>query len=502
MQKIFLIQSIILLTSKLYLCLDKDNVAAKNILKELRMKLLIAFFMVSMMPLSLLAIENAKEIARAPRPDALSYPGSTPEIVSPFDTAQLAQIRDCVCQLKILIESGFDFIISQFDVVIEIIGSKVDVIESQIDELLACASTPITTAIVITVPGTYCLANDITGTIEIAVSGVTLDLNDHQILGNILVDSNLSNISVGNGVITQMSLSPTNGIDILDGCDFVSIYNMFINNVSTGINLQGTIGNFIKNLDIRDVSIENCQANGIFVTNCQGSISNFSIERTIGGPGLAIDSNDEPIKFEQGIIEGCSTSGIFINNARNITLKHIQVLNNIGNGISIQNASLVTCFESSSIGNNDFGFNIDGSAFIAYSCQAVSNANPVVFFEATGFSYSDGARVYLENCSAIGNQVGFATGDETVLGCIKSGVALLNSQWGFLAPSTANPNPASNVSYVGNFSVNNGPFANQNYGFIDIRPNIDAGKGKYPYYYANWRTGGVSYLLNLDGNNG
>jgi hypothetical protein len=130
----------------------------------------IKMVLLTAMVLSRLIMADQNEDMRALRPDALSYPGSTPEIVSPFDSAELQEIQQCVCQLKTIVESGFDYVESQ-----------IDYIESQIDILLGCAVTPIQGSIVITVPGSYCLANDITGDIEIAVSGVTLWLNECQI---------------------------------------------------------------------------------------------------------------------------------------------------------------------------------------------------------------------------------------------------------------------------------------------------------------------------------
>ncbi len=52
---------------------------------------------------------------RAVRPDAPSYPGSTPQVVSPYDSSLLAAIKKCVCELKNIVESDFEVLLSAIE---------------------------------------------------------------------------------------------------------------------------------------------------------------------------------------------------------------------------------------------------------------------------------------------------------------------------------------------------------------------------------------------------
>lgn len=81
---------------------------------------------------------------RAVRPDAPSYPGSTPQVVSPYDSSLLAAIKKCICELKNITESGFELICSKIaDITLFISGvdgivTDIDVLLSQSDDIL-CA---------------------------------------------------------------------------------------------------------------------------------------------------------------------------------------------------------------------------------------------------------------------------------------------------------------------------------------------------------------------------
>ena len=65
--------------------------------------------------------------------------------------------------------------------------TKVCNIETNVDTLVDCAPTPITAPGTIATSGTYCLANDIIGTITIAVGDVVLDLNRYVVAASNLV---------------------------------------------------------------------------------------------------------------------------------------------------------------------------------------------------------------------------------------------------------------------------------------------------------------------------
>lgn len=87
-------------------------------------------------------VDDERPQTRAPRSNLAA--GSP---ISPFNCAELAEIKQCCCLLKSLVESKFDVLISLVDVIIdgnccslvEQIDSKIDIIESLIDNASCCS---------------------------------------------------------------------------------------------------------------------------------------------------------------------------------------------------------------------------------------------------------------------------------------------------------------------------------------------------------------------------
>lgn len=296
------------------------------------MKLPIAMFIFCVMPFSLLAIEDSKNIVRAPRPDALSYPGSTPAIVSPFDTAQLAQIQQCVCQLKSIIESDLDVVESQLDVVI-----------SQLDSLNVCGPTSITETgdIIISTPGSYCLANDVMS-ITITTSLVTLNMSGH-IAGSLIISpigkssivGGISHIIVENGFIFNSPLVP--GISVaIDLADAVTISNLQIDSdlsapaKNTGVDIKSS-GDVI----INNVSISNA-GTGINLHSLDSLFIDQSSIISSSSSGLFIRlPNTSFVVVENTVIDSSGINGIDVQGST-LSVKNCQILNSATYGLHAQ----------------------------------------------------------------------------------------------------------------------------------------------------------------------
>jgi hypothetical protein len=447
----------------------------------------IKMVLLTAMVLSRLIMADQNEDMRALRPDALSYPGSTPEIVSPFDSAELQEIQQCVCQLKTIVESGFDYVESQ-----------IDYIESQIDILLGCAVTPIQGSIVITVPGSYCLANDITGDIEIAVSGVTLWLNECQISGSIIVDADLQNISISGGAIDPNLLA--DGLTIGDGCDNVRISNITIRNGVKGLNAVGVFGNSISNLFISGVVVESCSNDGIVLIECTAELTNCLALNNVGS----------------GII--CLGTGSIV------TVADSRAYSNNGWGFGFVDGSY-KCINSFADSNGIVGFLVSGtpdssnaSVLICENCYGTSNG---LISAPNGYNFYVGyySSMIAQNCVAVGGTFGFLAqwganiewvnclakrnlsdgfvingqdvlGQAIITGLVSNCISIENVGSGFIIPYTA----FSDVRFISNYAVDNG---DGNY----VTGTTTTLTNTAPYYWLDWNDASANPFNNVDGSN-
>lgn len=427
--------------------------------------MLITGMLFSIMVPDLMADQN--ENIRAVRPDALSYPGSTPEIVSPFDSAQLEQIQQCICQLKTVIESGFDVVASQLDIVVEIdetilskvskIDSDLDILESSIDELFACASTPITAAETILLPGIYCFANNITGDITINSSNVILDLNGFQLTGGIIILQ--PSVTVQNGAIDGNTAT---GISFSSTLSSIIIKDMIITNCSYGIHSIYTSGTPASGLIISDVFVDN---GGSGAAGCQidNRVNVIVRDSTFVGSAYGLF-------LEVGVISGCENVEIsnceFNNNLAAgyndhvlppIVHKNIQIINcsahqNLGHGFSVSSDG-ETVIGCQATNNTASGFTIGGNSggnalvdVILIDCLAVNNDQ--------GFTVSSGCTIDIQGCLAFDNNTdGFSVNSGGVISCqgtLSLCKAVQNGGCGF-----TDTHPATLVNYVSNFATLN-----------------------------------------------
>lgn len=187
------------------------------------------------------------------------------------------------------------------------------------DVFIPCNATPITEPTTISVPGYYCLANDIFGSIIIDSDSVTLDLNNHIISGfgavsgiiinpgnkrvvkNGRVEDSLSGVLLNGSTDTTLNdILCTNcleGITVVTSTgvylDSITAYNSRTNGVHfTGVNIDCILKNVqvIKGQqgiicdDISNSLIQNCN-----VVDCS---SNFTPVESLNGFAITGGSNN------------------------------------------------------------------------------------------------------------------------------------------------------------------------------------------------------------------
>lgn len=444
------------------------------------MKLSVVQAIFCLVPISLFAIDDLDQEMRAPRPDALSYPGSTPEIVTPFDTALLVQIQQCVCQLKNIIESQS-----------------------------ACAPHVITGPIVITVPGSYCLANDVSGVIEIAVSGVALNLNGHQILGSLVVDQFLQNILITDGFVDSALLS--DGITIGAGCDNVVISDVSIKNGVTGLNTGSLLGSTITNLTISRVIAESCFSNGFGLNECQAELVDC-VALNNGGTGIscaglssiiiinavrAFSNQGEGFAFADGLYK-CVDSVAVSNGTVGFAA---------GGPNDPSNETSVTCERCYAISNgfasapHAYGFYVGHySSLVAYDCVAYEN----IF----GFLVQNSADIEWVNCLAKKNAIdgflinSFIGSPSPITGLVSHCISIENANTGFNVRELS----TSSVRFTSNYAVDNQYIVsgkNVNYGALSSTSSggIPIATNSTPFYWLYWNNSNANSWINVDGNN-
>ncbi|MBI2775537.1 right-handed parallel beta-helix repeat-containing protein [Candidatus Dependentiae bacterium] len=143
------------------------------------------------------------------------------------------------------------------------------------DTLTVCGiPTPISSSTVITQSGTYCLTQDIVGTITINADNVILDMNNKQITGAVpLVISSHQNILVKNGRITSPGVGGqgiqisscfdvtfdnillstiTNTALSISSCENVQVTNCVFIGCVLPISIASSIDTMLKNCTLRD----------------------------------------------------------------------------------------------------------------------------------------------------------------------------------------------------------------------------------------------------------
>lgn len=160
-------------------------------------------------------------------------------------------------------------------------GTLITRMESALDAITACNATPITATQTITTPGSYCLANDITGNLWIESPYVTLDLNGHTISGGangIVIGCAAHDCTVRNGRIT--------------GAGYAGIIVRGSNCTISNLELIGNyIGAFLSK--IKATQITNCRA----LNNSWAGFSFMEVQTTQASQCQAVHTSSSDRSF-------------------------------------------------------------------------------------------------------------------------------------------------------------------------------------------------------------
>jgi hypothetical protein len=171
-----------------------------------------------------------------------------------------------------------------------VVGSKVDQLSTSVFPILANITSqvstepiPVTAAGTISTSGSYRLANNIVGTIDISADGVTFDLNGYTITpvgvtNGINVTTSHKNINIKNGLITGASrcvtiASPSQNIIVED------LQLSDASSVGVSILATDTFSSTVQNFTIRNCTATNVALGGFVFVNCiNGTIDSCTVE--------------------------------------------------------------------------------------------------------------------------------------------------------------------------------------------------------------------------------
>ncbi len=364
------------------------------------MKLSVIQLILCLVPIWLFGFNGLDEEVRAPRPDALSYPGSTPEIVSPFDTALLEQIQQCICQIKNILTSP-----SCSPIVIAQTGD-----------------------VVISAPGFYCLANNV-GNITITSSFVRLDMNS-RIAESIVISgaagNTIEHVIIENGFIYNIPQVLGNSIQI-DWADDIIISNIDIDSDPTasasnqGIHIANS-----GNIFIRESSIYRA-FKGILVDSVNAlTIDQTSIVSSVDASlYVGAISDSSIITLANSFIDNSRSYGVDANGG-NIYIANTQVLNSAADGVFVTSTPYVylkdvfvdTCqqafywqgaiknveaYNCTALNYSRVGFAMWAGSAILRGCVAFSTVPATFPFPVNGFFAQQDANAVMYNCDTAHN---------------------------------------------------------------------------------------------------
>ena len=153
--------------------------------------------------------------------------------------------------------------------VIECLIDQLDpLLESKVDVLLSCTQSSQSSAGTISESGSYCVTQNIAGTITIAANDVYLDLSNRTITGGVVINSGVDQVAITNGIIDA---DGGVGVQANANSSNITLSHLTIKNGTDGINLDA----------VHDATIAQCSlvANeqGISITNSY----NVDVEQSI-----------------------------------------------------------------------------------------------------------------------------------------------------------------------------------------------------------------------------
>ena len=276
---------------------------------------------------------------------------------------------------------------------------------------------PISEPTTIAQPGSYCLTQDIAGSITIDATNLDLDLNNKRITAGSdgIKVSNQADVTVKNGIIE----GGTNGV-VVSFCTNVEIFDIdFIDN-PVGINIVTSSCVRVDDCTFRgftDAALTIDDTNNGKFTNCMMKFNDDS-------PSVVFAQNSVNLFFKNLFMNNNSSSlslNVFkLSNCENCVIKECQANNNLNtdgslDGFFINNCNNIKFINCVANGNEA---RIGVSGFINNNnCEDVlydhccSNSNVADNASAQGFFASSGKKTIFESCIANDN---FGSGDAAV----------------------------------------------------------------------------------------
>lgn len=296
--------------------------------------------------------------------------------------------------------------------------------------VLACKASIITTPTTISASGSYCLSNNITGTITIQSDNVYLTLGGNTISDGALIINASKGVNVSGGIIDASA--SLGAIQVINSSNVTLSSFTLINPANDGIRCDNVTSLLVKNFAIRGSG-----NNGIsFINNPSTAVilQNFDILNTTSN-AVYFNTNISDITIKTGFMltsqgirqEASSTisrmsfynltvnsvtnntnySFAFLGTVLDLTFNNM-VLSNVIGGIefaSLTNAFLKNCTikeiaPSSISGTVLDGFRIDTGEAIQFESCSIENINSgtnIIFFN--GFSINSVNTVILRCCN-------------------------------------------------------------------------------------------------------
>lgn len=316
-----------------------------------------------------------------------------------------------------------------------------------IADMKGCTLTPILAPTTIAASGSYCLADNITGSIIIEADNVSLDLNGHTIAGNVIInDSNY--VKVKGGIIS----GSTTGIELNGGteiiyenimindcaigmaisdADTVQVTDCAIHTAEQGIAISNSNSCFFERIIVEEISNSSDAAVGIACTSSSSILfKRCTIHEVVGvgqdAIGLSLNQANQVVAVEcvinlvtatgAGIAEGIAATDSRQNYYYNTSISNIAGANDVV-GIAIDTPSAVTLrtcniqnlASSSALTTTLHGIGITNGFGAIIVDSSVTGANGLANQQIAGFAVSNCSSSMLARCTAasISNGAGF-----------------------------------------------------------------------------------------------
>lgn len=208
----------------------------------------------------------------------------------------------------------------------------------------------------LTKSGSYILGGDILGTIVIAGNSISLNLNSHNLNANgkanaIIINSNVQNVKVYNGRITNASKS---AILVNENCSAIALYDLdMVNNPFNSIRIISSFDILVKNIDFvnsnsgeralkidscYNVAVDQCAMSGFFSTI--GAILEINDSTNVTVNDVVVSYNT---KTNTAVINefDVATAFVGVNSCSGIDFARVKVNNNtINNTIPVADQSI------------------------------------------------------------------------------------------------------------------------------------------------------------------